>query len=214
MVRSAKHLKATIGASRPVDGNHAARELGKKTAVVIPVTIILVPLPGAPFAGLLIDHLVMIVVNLASQQLFHPVNDAIAAHERTFDVSAKLVVHRQPDDSTFPIATPRGLIHTIAIGARNLAEKRDLIDIEQSFNDHITIFLELRELRIVQESRHREWPFVLSTCRRFERWPARRRVGEYTAYRASSPGLEIGTGCALLANRARFLTLKYAVGNA
>ncbi len=127
VVRPFEHLKAPVGAGGPVDGHHAARELGKQTAIVVPVPIVLVPLPGAPLARLFKDHLVMIMVNLAPQQLFHPVNDAVAAHKRTFDIAAKVVVHRQPDDPTLPIATSRGLTDTFTIGPRDLAEKINLI---------------------------------------------------------------------------------------
>ena len=53
MVRTAEHLQAAVLFRRPVDGDHAAGQIRKQAAVVVPVSVVLVPGPGTADAAAL-----------------------------------------------------------------------------------------------------------------------------------------------------------------
>ena len=70
---------ARVGA---IDGDQATGQVGEQAAVRVPVPVILVPLPGAADSRLLEDHLVVVMVDLAAQELLHGETIAAAADER------------------------------------------------------------------------------------------------------------------------------------
>jgi hypothetical protein len=75
-VRAAENLKAAVFARGRVKGDEAACHVRQQAAVVVPVAVILVPLPGSPDERLLKHHLGVVVVDLPAQELLHSVDDA------------------------------------------------------------------------------------------------------------------------------------------
>src|SRR5438045_1150695 len=55
-VRAAQYLQAAVLAGRRVKGHEGAHETRENEALVIPVAVILMPLPGAAGVGLLQHH--------------------------------------------------------------------------------------------------------------------------------------------------------------
>src|SRR5262245_14140176 len=85
-MRTLEHLQTTILPSGAVDSNQTAAHIGKQAIVRVPVTVVLVPFPGASYKGFLEHHLVVIVIDLSSQKLLERFDDTQTTHERTIDV--------------------------------------------------------------------------------------------------------------------------------
>src|SRR5690606_34643308 len=72
-------FETAILPERPVKRDLAASQIRKQAAVVVPVPIVLVPLPGAADERFLGRQLGLEVIDSAAQQILHCVNHAGAA---------------------------------------------------------------------------------------------------------------------------------------
>ena len=55
-------MEATIFLVRRIHCDHDAAEIGIKDAILVPITVVLMPGPSSPGFGVLEDHLGMVVV--------------------------------------------------------------------------------------------------------------------------------------------------------
>src|ERR1700747_1828635 len=79
------HLEAAIFASGRIDSNERAAEVGCEDAILIPVTVVLMPGPGATGLRIFHYHLRMIVINLALENPLGGVGDGFAARKNAVD---------------------------------------------------------------------------------------------------------------------------------
>src|SRR3954454_24514603 len=129
-----------------MDGDQATGQVGEEAAVVVPVAVILVPLPGAADVRLLQDHLVMVVVDLAAEEELHGVDDPPAADERRVDVVVQVVVDRELDHAPLAVATACRLVGHPVVGAGDLAQQIDLLGVEEALRDEVAILVEPSDL--------------------------------------------------------------------
>src|ERR1041384_6620466 len=85
-MRASNHLKTPVLSARPIDRDQTTRHVGKQTIIRVPITVVLVPLPRSTDERLLQHHLMMVMINLAAQNLFHWLDDTQAAHKSTVDI--------------------------------------------------------------------------------------------------------------------------------
>src|SRR5205085_6526644 len=79
VVGAAEDLEAAILAGGGVDGDEGAGEEREQDAVLIPVAVVLMPGPGATDAGVLHDHLGVVMVDLAFEDLLGGGDDRFRA---------------------------------------------------------------------------------------------------------------------------------------
>ena len=79
-----------------IQGDEATGHAGKETAVLIPVAVILVPLPGPAHERLLEHQLRVVVIDLAAEDLLHGVHDSPRARDHAEEVVAGVVPQREP----------------------------------------------------------------------------------------------------------------------
>jgi len=110
VVRAGDHLQATVVASRGIDCDQAADQQRVQAGGVVPVAVVLVPGPSPPGPGILEDQLVVVVIDLAVEQLLDHRDDSPAAGDCCMDVIVgQLVADLQRDLATFAVgANGRG----------------------------------------------------------------------------------------------------------
>ena len=146
-VRSANHLQAAVAPVGAVDGDVAARHVWEKAAVVVPVAVILVPLPGAADPGLLHHHLVVVEIDLVAHQPLDRIHDPAAVAEPVVDILA-LRVGSEPElgRASFRVCYGMDLRVLLLVGPADLQQQLHLLGIEQAGDHQVPILLELRDL--------------------------------------------------------------------
>src|SRR5690348_25781 len=115
-MRFAQHLQAAVVTSGAVDSDERATQQGKKHTVLIPVAVILMPRPRAPDARLLHNHLRVVMVDLAFQQLLGRVDDGMAAREHPVDSITRMVPQREPYNTAFRVRlTKRVIVESLVL---------------------------------------------------------------------------------------------------
>jgi hypothetical protein len=147
VVGATKDLQAAVLLRRSIDGNHAARQIRQQAAVVVPVSVILVPGPGAPDARFFENHLVVEVIDLIAQEAFHCLHNAARADNRTIDVAfAKFIFYVDFHRAAFAVSPAGRSGDEGPIGPRDVPQQIRLIAIEQPFDDEESIIVEACDL--------------------------------------------------------------------
>src|SRR6267378_345135 len=102
-MRSLKQLHAAIGAGVWINGDEGRGHIWKQAAILIPVTVVLMPGPRAAGERLLDAHLGVVMVNLIAQELLHRINQPMAARHRAIEVFTSLVPKNKFCRAAFPI---------------------------------------------------------------------------------------------------------------
>ena len=120
LVRPIEDLQTSVFLGRAVHGNHATSHVGIQAVVVlVPVSVVLVPLPGATNVRLLHYYLVVEVINLVAEQFLRRADDAFAAHTGAVDIVVELIPNSQFTDAALAVASAVGFFH-VDVGLRNL----------------------------------------------------------------------------------------------
>ena len=77
LVTALEDLKAAVLTGRRVDRDRDAQQVGVQAAVLVPIAVILVPIPGAAATGTLERHFGMVVVNLAAEETRRALDHAL-----------------------------------------------------------------------------------------------------------------------------------------
>ena len=102
-VRPPNHLQTAVFPRGRIDGDHHAGHVGKQAAVLVPITVVLVPRPGPANARLFHVHLRVVMVHLSTEQLFHRVDQPPAPREHAVDIVARMVPQGQASDASFAV---------------------------------------------------------------------------------------------------------------
>jgi hypothetical protein len=105
--------------------------IGREHAVLIPVTVVLMPRPRAADPRVLHDHLGVIVICLVAEQLLHRVHQLAAAGEHPVDAVAGMVPKGQPDAGARAVIPAEGVLVEHAILVRRAAEEIDLLPVKE-----------------------------------------------------------------------------------
>ena len=125
VVRALDHLQAAVLARGRVDRDEGAAQQREQDAVLIPVAVVLVPRPGAADARVLHDHLRVVVVDLAAEQLLGRVHDGFAARDHAVDGVARMVPQGEPDRAAFAVGAAEGVLVERAVFAGGLGDEAD-----------------------------------------------------------------------------------------
>src|SRR5439155_14187039 len=104
------------------------------------------PFPCPTHKRLLEHDFVVIVVNLASQQLLQGINDAVAVDKSTVDVFAEGVGNPQLTPDTGKVPTLNYLFRHLLISFGDPDEQVHFLGIEQSFDHDKAISIKLLDL--------------------------------------------------------------------
>ena len=111
LVRAPEHLQAAVFPRRPVERNVDAHHVGRETAVVVPISEVLVPFPGAALVRLLHGHLVTVEIDRLADGVLGEVHHAFVARQEPVLVVPGLRPHFQERR----LALPVGLRHDRAV---------------------------------------------------------------------------------------------------
>src|SRR3984957_19164678 len=71
-----EHFETAIRPRRRINGDQATCHIRKQAAILIPVSIVLMPFPGPTHTRFLEDHLRVVVVNLPTEKGLHSIDNA------------------------------------------------------------------------------------------------------------------------------------------
>src|ERR1700730_1855263 len=108
-MRTLDDLKATVFASGWIDSNGCAAEIGRKDAILIPVTVVLMPGPGAAGLRIFHDHLRMVVIYLAVKNLLGGVDDGFGARKHAVDGVSGVVPKGKADNLAAAVVPSEGV---------------------------------------------------------------------------------------------------------
>src|SRR5471030_1655871 len=140
MVRAADHLQAAVLFGGRIHRDRGAAEEREQNAVLIPIAVVLVPGPGAAGPGVLHDHLGMVVVDLARQQLFGRLHNPPAARGHAVDRVSGMVPEGQPDSAALAIGTAERMPVKRAVLPRGPAQQLDFIRLKHPLRQDVAVF--------------------------------------------------------------------------
>jgi hypothetical protein len=79
-VGAAENLQTSIGPCRSIDRDQATGHIGVQATVGVPVAIVLMPFPSPTDSGFFEHHLVMVVIDLITQQVSHRTGNPLRSH--------------------------------------------------------------------------------------------------------------------------------------
>ena len=94
VIGAAQELQAAVVTVAAVQGHHAAHEMREQAAVVVPVAVVLVPLPGAAAGGILGRELRLEVIDGTAEQRLGGIHHALAARREPVDAVTRAVPER------------------------------------------------------------------------------------------------------------------------
>ena len=100
---------------------------GVQHAVLVPVAVVLVPRPRAADLRVLQDHLRVVVVHLAAEQLLAAPHHPLAAGEHAVDAVAGVVPERQPHDAALAVGAAEGALVEFVVLLRGAVEEVDFL---------------------------------------------------------------------------------------
>src|ERR1700757_4223204 len=140
------HLKAAIFAIGWIDSNERAAEIGCKDPILIPITVVLMPGPGATGLRIFHYHLRMIVINLALENPLGGVDDGFAARKHAVDRVTGLVPKGKANNLAAAVAPPEGVVIKGFILFRRTPEQADFLRIEHPADECVALFPVFSEL--------------------------------------------------------------------
>src|SRR5208282_5062518 len=136
-MRTLDHLKAAVFASGCIDRNGCAAEIGRKDAVLIPVTVVLMPGPGAAGLRIFHDHLRMVVINLVVENPLGRVDDGFAAREHAVDSVTGVVPKGKADNLAAAVVPSEGVVVKGLILLRRTPKQVDFLRIEHAADERV-----------------------------------------------------------------------------
>src|ERR1700730_1700133 len=136
-MRTLDDLKAAVFASGWIDSNGCAAEIGRKDAILIPVTVVLMPGPGAAGLRIFHDHLRMVVINLAVENPLGGVDDGFAARKHAVDGVTGVVSKGKADNLTAAVVPSEGVVVKGLILLRGNPKQVDFLRIEHAADECI-----------------------------------------------------------------------------
>src|ERR1700732_4254327 len=124
------HLKAAIFASGWIDSDERAAEIGCQDAILIPVTVVLMPGPGATGPRIFHYHLRMVVINLALENPLGRVDDGFAARKHAVDRVTGLAPKGKAKNLPAAVVPPEGVVSKGFILFRRTLEQADFLRTE------------------------------------------------------------------------------------
>src|SRR5260221_9188550 len=131
------HLKAAIFASGWIDSDERAAEIGCKDAILIPVTVVLMPGPGATGLRIFHYHLRMVVINLAVENPLGGVDDGFAARKHAVDGVTGVVPKGKADNLAAAVVPSEGVVVKGLILLRRTPKQVDFLRIEHAADGRI-----------------------------------------------------------------------------
>ena len=141
-----QNLQATVGAGVGIDGNEGGAHVGPEAAVLVPVTVILMPTPRAAGARLLDAHLAVVMIHLIAQQRFHGVDDPLAAGDGAPEIFAGGIPKHELRLAAFAVLEIVGVVLEGFIGLRGGAQDAGFLGIKQAGDDEVTVLFKGRNL--------------------------------------------------------------------
>src|ERR1700747_2478767 len=140
------HLKAAIFASGWIDSYERAAKIGCKDAILIPITVVLMPGPGATGLRIFHYHLRMIVINLPLENALGGVDDGFAARKHAVDRVTGLVPKGKTNNLATAVVPPEGVVIKGFILFRRTPEQADFLRIEHPADECVAFFPVFSEL--------------------------------------------------------------------
>src|ERR1700757_1540922 len=140
------HLKAAIFASSWIDSYERAAEIGCKDAILIPITVVLMPGPGATGLRIFHYHLRMIVINLALENALGGVDDGFAARKHAVDGVTGLVPKGKANNLASAVVPPEGMVVEGLILLCGAPQQVDFLRIEHAADECVALSPVFREL--------------------------------------------------------------------
>ena len=194
-VRAAQHLQAAVVAVCAVQRHHHAAHGGVHAAVVVPVAVVLVPLPGTAVEGLLGGEFGVVVVDLAPKHVFHGVDHSPRARGQAIDTFSGVVPQRHAG------ALALGILAVVQARAQRwillhrVAHQADLQGVKEPAHDDVAVAFVLGALLGVEQAGHARAPGgsvnqPVSAARRLRATGRQSRAGRVARHgpAASRPG--------------------------
>src|SRR5260370_26757464 len=134
-MRTLDDLKAAVFTSGWIDSNGCAAEIRRKNAILIPVTVVLMPGPRAAGLRIFHDHLRMVVINLSIKNPFGRVNDGFAAREHAVDGVTGVVPKGKADNLAATVVASEGVIVKGFILLRGTPKQVDFLGIDHAADE-------------------------------------------------------------------------------
>lgn len=145
-VGTTNDLEAAIFARGGIDGDHATGEVGRETAVVVPVAIVLMPSPGSASVGFLEDHLVVVVVDFVFEDLFDRFDDSFETNDGSVDVGGDFVFDFETDGSSLAVSAGSDFLLELMVASGDVAEESEFLGGEELGDDDEAIAVEIGDL--------------------------------------------------------------------
>jgi hypothetical protein len=146
-MRSLHHLQAAVRAGGAVECDLAAREMWEDAAVVVPVAVVLMPLPGATDERLLRGELGLEVIDRAAEQRLHGVDHAGAAGRHAVDGIAGAVSQRDARRRTLRVEPIQQVVPYFGVLFHRSSQQAGLVRVEHGADDDEAVGVEAREVR-------------------------------------------------------------------
>lgn len=140
---SPQNLKATILPGRRIDGYHDAAEIREEQTILVPISIVLMPGPGATGFGVLENHFGMVVIDFSIQEEFDGIDDPSASGEHSVNAIAWVIPQGESDIIALPVIhCGRSEVHRLVM-AGGFTEHPDFIFREKIPQDNESILMVL-----------------------------------------------------------------------
>jgi hypothetical protein len=124
---------------RRIDGDHDTRHQRKQDAVLIPVAVILVLSPGATYLWIFQNHLGVVVVDFALQELLHGTNDSLTASDHAVDAVARVIPQRHAYGSALAVIPALAAAIEFTVFTRRTTQQVRLFGVEEGRNNNVAI---------------------------------------------------------------------------
>src|SRR6266436_10168470 len=145
-MRTLDDLKAAVFASGWIDSNGCAAEIGGEGAILIPVTVVLMPGPGAAGLRIFHDHLRMVVINLAVENSLGGIDDGFATRKHAVDGVTGMVPKGKANNLATAVVPSEGVVVQGFILFRGSTKQGDLLRIEHAADECVAFLLVFNQL--------------------------------------------------------------------
>ncbi|OPZ06532.1 MAG: hypothetical protein BWZ08_02264 [candidate division BRC1 bacterium ADurb.BinA292] len=164
LVGALENLQAAVLTRGAIDRDQAAQHVGIEITGFVPVTVILMPDPGAAGPRFLEHHLGVVVIYGVAEQLLGGVDDPRAAAEQTVDVVARDIPQRELADAAGPIGQTDGVLLQGPVIAGGRQQQVHFFLGEQAGQHQVAVVVELTNLGRRDGNGHGATPYrVLET---------------------------------------------------
>jgi len=153
-VRALQNLETAVLPRRRIDRDHDAAEIGKEEAVLIPVAVILMPGPGPADAGVFQDHLRVVMIDLAANELLDRIDDAPATSHHAVDPVAGMIPEGKADLVSLSVVTRHRRMIESVVGPRRFTEESDFLGGKEAAFDEVSVPVIARQFILIEDSIH------------------------------------------------------------